>query len=64
MGLPRPSGGPIALSATGWWHSLLAGMALCLCADPGGLLERIPWPLTVANDLGKRRFAQRLALDT
>ncbi len=28
------------------------------------LLERIPSPVTVASDLRKRRFAQRLALDT
>jgi hypothetical protein len=28
------------------------------------LLDRIPSPLTVARDLGKRRSAQRLALDT
>jgi hypothetical protein len=28
------------------------------------LLERIPWPLTPAGDLGKRRCAQRRALDT
>jgi hypothetical protein len=28
------------------------------------LLERIPSPLTLASDLGKRRSAQRLALDT
>src|SRR4029453_6770040 len=27
-------------------------------------VERIPSPLTVASDLGKRRSAQRLALDT
>jgi hypothetical protein len=27
-------------------------------------LERIPSPLTLASDLGKWRFAQRLALDT
>jgi hypothetical protein len=59
MGLPRPPGSPIALSATGWWHTLPAATALCLCADLGGLLERIPSPLTVASDLGKRRSAQR-----
>jgi hypothetical protein len=29
-----------------------------------GLFERIPSPLTLACDLGKRRSAQRLALDT
>ena len=29
-----------------------------------GLLERIPSPLTLSGDLGKRRSAQRLALDT
>jgi hypothetical protein len=28
------------------------------------LLERIPSSLTLAGDLGKRRSAQRLALDT
>ena len=64
MALPRPPGSPIALSATGWWHTLSAATAVRLCADPGGLLERIPSPLTVASDLGKRWSAQRLALDT
>jgi hypothetical protein len=29
-----------------------------------GRLERIPSPLTLSGDLGKRRSAQRLALDT
>jgi hypothetical protein len=29
-----------------------------------GLLERIPSPLTLRGDLGKRRSALRLALDT
>jgi hypothetical protein len=52
------------MSATGWSHTLLAVMALRLCAAPGGLFERIPSPLTLAGDLGKRRPAQRLALDT
>jgi hypothetical protein len=33
-------------------------------SSPGKALERIPWPLTLADDLGKRRSAQRLALDT
>jgi hypothetical protein len=28
------------------------------------VLERIPSPLTLTRDLGKRRSAQRLALDT
>jgi hypothetical protein len=64
MGLPRPPGSPIALLATGWWHTVPAATALRLCADPGGLLERIPSPPTLARDLGKRRSAQRLALDT
>ena len=29
-----------------------------------GLFERIPSPLTLGSDLGKRRSAQRRALDT
>jgi hypothetical protein len=37
MGLPRPPGSPIALSATGWWHTLPVATALRLCADPDGL---------------------------
>jgi hypothetical protein len=35
-----------------------------LAAVQVGAFERIPSPLTVACDLGKRRSAQRLALDT
>jgi hypothetical protein len=58
MGLPRPPGSPIALPAMGWWHTLPAATAR-LCADPGVLLERIPSPLTLGGDLGKRRSAQR-----
>jgi hypothetical protein len=50
---PRPLGSPIALSATGWWHTLPVATASHLCADPGGLLERIPSPLTLVRDLGK-----------
>jgi hypothetical protein len=64
MGLPRPPGSPIALSATGWSPTLPAATASRPCADPAELLERIPSPLTVAHDLGKRRSAQRSALDT
>jgi hypothetical protein len=30
----------------------------------GAAVERIPWPLTLTCDLGKRRSAQRLALDS
>jgi hypothetical protein len=47
------------LSATGRWHTLPAAKELRMCADPGGLLKRIPSPVTVASDLGKRRSAQR-----
>jgi hypothetical protein len=37
----------------------------CVCAlIRAELFERIPSPLTVAGDLGKRWSAQRLALDT
>ena len=65
MALPCPPGSPIALLTTGWWHTLPpAATALRLRADPGGLLERIPSPLTLASDLGKGRSPQRLALDT
>jgi hypothetical protein len=64
MALPRPPGSPTVLLTTGWWHTLPAATALRLCADSGGLLERVPSPLTLASDLGKRRSAQRLALDT
>jgi hypothetical protein len=32
--------------------------------DEAVTIERIPSPLTLASDLGKRRSAQRLALDT
>jgi len=34
-----------------------------LVAFPVEAFERIPWPLTLASDLGKRRSAQRFALD-
>jgi hypothetical protein len=42
-------------------------LVVCVPSRPAGiptLLERIPSPLTLSGDLGKRRSAQRLALDT
>jgi hypothetical protein len=43
MGLPRPPGSPIALSATGCWHSLPVATASRRCADPGGAVRTHPF---------------------
>jgi hypothetical protein len=65
MGLPRPPGSPITLSATGLVAYLGRGQRQRVRPlVQAWLLERIPSPITVARDLGKRRSAQRLALDT
>jgi hypothetical protein len=63
MGLPRPPGSPIALPGDGLLAYLASGHGIACVRGSGGLLERIPSTLTVARDLGKRRSAQRLALD-
>jgi hypothetical protein len=63
-GAAAPTRQPHRLAGNGLVAYLADATASRLCADPGGLLERIPSPLTLASDLGKRRCAQRLALDT
>jgi hypothetical protein len=55
-----PTGSPIALPAPGCLAHLARGPASRPCADPGGLSERIPSPLTLTHHLRKRRSAQRL----
>ena len=54
-----PPGSPITLPATGCWHTLPAAPATCPCPVRTRLLERIPSPLMLVGDLGKRRSAQR-----
>src|SRR5215218_1491267 len=48
--LPAPTRQPHRLVGDGWWHTLPVATASHLCADPGGLLERIPSPLTLVRD--------------
>jgi hypothetical protein len=59
MGLPRPPGSPITLPGDRWFPYRAYSPGSASVADPGGLQERIPWPLTLDGDLGKRRSAQR-----
>jgi hypothetical protein len=63
-GLPRPPAAP-SLAGPRVAGYLARGQRQRV-RPPGRarLLERIPWPLTLVRDLGKRRSAQRLALDT
>ena len=56
FGQPNPPGKPQTVIPV----ERIRGPILLTC---GELLERIPSPRTVASDLGKRRSAQRLALD-
>jgi hypothetical protein len=53
------AGGDMLESPMGVWANLA-----CLHRLERSREERIPSPLTVGSDLGKRRSAQRLALDT
>jgi hypothetical protein len=56
----QTTGAPTAAMVAGGVVAFLAAaMASRLRADAGGPLERIPSPLTLASDLGKRRCAQR-----
>jgi hypothetical protein len=64
MGLPRPPGSPITLAGDGLLAYVSAGHGIASALVRAGRYERIPSPLTLAGDLGKRRSAQRLALDT
>jgi hypothetical protein len=59
----RPDQNKTGLAAS---FGLSRGWATTPVCDPvaGQGLERIPSPLTLSSDLGKRRSAQRLALDT
>jgi hypothetical protein len=54
-----PTRQPITLLAIGCSPILLAAMATRRVSVRARLLERIPWPLTLARDLGKRPCAQR-----
>src|SRR5829696_3017955 len=64
MALPAPTRQPHRLVGDGSVAYLACGHGIASVADPGGLLGRIPSPLTLVRELGKRRSAQRLALDT
>ena len=64
MALTAPTRQPHRLVGDGLVAYLACGHGIASVADPGGLLGRIPSPLTLVRELGKRRSAQRLALDT
>jgi hypothetical protein len=64
MGLPRPPGSPITLAGDGLLACVSAGHGIASALVRGGCKNASLWPLTLASDLGKRRSAQRLALDT
>jgi hypothetical protein len=63
MGLPRHRQ-PHRLVGDGSLAYLARGHGVVSVRQWGGAVRTHPLPLTLASDLGKRRSAQRLALDT